>query len=81
MVICVGQTVVTVSVDADGQPTDGTVHLCPDVAISLFAGEGSGFVPADPETLWLRQPRDLSSVLGLSRDAPASQARGPPSFL
>ncbi|WGW03676.1 hypothetical protein [Tropicibacter oceani] len=78
MVICLGQTVVTVAVDSDGQPTKGTTHLCPDVALSLFVAEGGGFVPASPVPSWVRLPRDIAAFRGVGRDAPTALARGPP---
>ncbi|MFZ7090316.1 hypothetical protein [Primorskyibacter sp. 2E233] len=78
MVICLGQTVVAVAVDSDGQPTQSTPHLCPDVALSLFVAVGGDFVPVVPESLWVLLPRDLSAIRGLDRDAPAAHARAPP---
>ncbi|MFW2543872.1 hypothetical protein ACN2XU_14615 [Primorskyibacter sp. 2E107] len=81
MVLCIGQTVVTVSVDADGQPTRTGVHLCPDVALSLFVEEGAAGAADAPEAVWLGLGRDLGGVRGAGRAAPTAQARGPPSFL
>lgn len=43
MVICTGAGVVTVAVDADGNPT-GPAHICPDCALSLIAA-----APAAPQ--------------------------------
>jgi hypothetical protein len=36
-VLCSGTGLVTVLVDAEGQPT-GQVHICPDCALSILAG-------------------------------------------
>ena len=36
ILICSGTSVITVFVDADGQPTEAT-HLCPDCALHLLA--------------------------------------------
>lgn len=78
MVICIGQTVMTVAVDAEGQPTEGSVHLCPDVALSLFAEAGGSFATAEPVPAWVRLARDLSEPRSAGRDTPVQQARGPP---
>ena len=75
MVICVGQTVVTVQVDADGQPVEH-VHLCPD--ISLFVAEAAGFAQRAPEPAWVAVPRDRRAVAAASHAPVEAQARGPP---
>jgi hypothetical protein len=36
IVLCAGAGLVSVPVDADGQPT-GPAHICPDCALGLFA--------------------------------------------
>ncbi|WP_425100103.1 hypothetical protein [Tropicibacter sp. S64] len=78
MVICIGQTVMTVAVDADGQPTEGDAHLCPDIALSLFVDAGGGFQPVEPVAIVVTLARDLSEPRSAGRDAPVQQARGPP---
>jgi hypothetical protein len=36
MVLCTGSGPVTVQLDSDGRPTDGSRHLCPDCALHFF---------------------------------------------
>lgn len=77
MVICVGQTVVTVRIDADGQPVKAT-HLCPDIAVTLFVAEAGGFAPATPEAIWIALVPFVPPVSGTQAPEVQPQARGPP---
>lgn len=75
MVICMGQTMVTVMVDADGQPVE-MVHLCPDA--TLFVADGGAFVPPSPTLVWQRIVPAVPEVAARPLPRPAPQARGPP---
>ena len=77
MVICVGQTVVTVRIDADGQPVTAT-HLCPDIAVSLFVAEAGGFVPAAPEPIWVALAPSFHNFPSAQSPDVQPQARSPP---
>jgi hypothetical protein len=77
VVICSGQGAVTLSIDADGNPT-GPAHWCPDCVLTLLAGLAAapavaeapaGVSAAAPAPLARRQP---------GRSLPGPQARGPP---
>ena len=77
MVICAGATVVTVFVDADGQPVERR-HLCPEGAFALFMFDPGSAVFQPPQVAW-------SAVVFSTRAAGkqgavrlAAQARGPP---
>ena len=79
-VICIGQTVVTVRVDAKGQPVQAT-HLCPDIALSLFVAEAGGFVAEAPLRVWRDWRAPLAGLSDPRGRAPGAQARGPPRFV
>lgn len=78
VVICSGGALVTVPVDAEGNPT-GPAHICPDCALTLFAAP-----PATPPVIATRA--DWQAVPHLSqpeatpvvRGAAPKSARGPP---
>ncbi|MBS0124610.1 hypothetical protein [Thetidibacter halocola] len=76
-VICIGQTVVTVRVDANGQPVTAT-HLCPDIAATLFVAEAGGFAATAPVAAWVPLDPPLIPVLSAALADVAPQARGPP---
>lgn len=77
MVICSGYGVVTILVDAQGEPI-GTVHPCPDCTLhAAFALPAEPLVPGRPNTraVVLAAP-SVSLVADWRPQAP--QARGPP---
>lgn len=80
MVICTGTGPITVLVDAEGQPVERG-HVCPDCAMSLFAGTSA---PFEPPMLVLRGGETVSFPANTAT-APAriarATARGPPSFI
>lgn len=78
MVICTGGAVVTITVDADGNPT-GPAHWCPDCVLTLLAGVADVRVLPQP-------PAGISVAAfapglpaGPGRLPPVPTARGPPS--
>ena len=79
MVICTGQSAVTIGIDADGNPT-GVVHYCPDcAATALVAIDVSHpLLPTRIGTVFdadrprISQPETVVVVI-------AHPARGPPS--
>lgn len=81
MVICSGGAVLTVQVDADGNPV-GAPHFCPDCAMTLL----TGLATTQPE---LQRPISLrslawsreASVAAAPQSAVEQTARGPPSCL
>ncbi|MDU8909950.1 hypothetical protein [Aestuariicoccus sp. MJ-SS9] len=75
MVICMGQTVVTIMVDAEGQPVE-SVHLCPDA--TLFVAEGDLFVPPQPTLVWQRVFHRDPALAPVPAPPPGPRARGPP---
>ncbi|WP_116598069.1 hypothetical protein [Primorskyibacter marinus] len=77
MVLCTGAGVVTVQVDAEGNPVSPS-HICPDCALNLLMA-----VAADPvEVLPHRVRETLAFRAALVRvggvDSFAPKARGPP---
>lgn len=77
IVICSGYGIVTITVDAEGNPT-GPVHPCPD----CLAGGGAALLPDLPALL---RPETRATLVvrpdlprGQPQDRPATQARGPP---
>lgn len=77
LVICRGLTVVTIMVDAEGNPVE-TPHVCPDAALTLFVDSG---VVAPDETVRQRLTPvrwGIEPAPAASWHAPGSQARGPP---
>ncbi|RDC75471.1 hypothetical protein DLJ49_01625 [Rhodovulum sp. 12E13] len=79
IVICTGEGVVTVLVDAEGQPVERRV-LCPDCVLSLLACAG---VPpgALPATLPRLAPLPLRPAAQVATGRPLGiqEARAPPS--
>ncbi|WP_371037499.1 MULTISPECIES: hypothetical protein [unclassified Rhodosalinus] len=78
MVICTGAGLVTVAVDAEGNPA-GPAHICPDCALSLIAA-----APAAPQArarapdlLTVRFARTAVPAPVAARHSPVS-ARDPP---
>ncbi len=77
IVLCSGEGLVTITVDAQGNPT-GPAHYCPDCALSLFVAVESGaHAPARPLAVARTQAlppapiADAAPALGYA-------ARGPP---
>ena len=80
MVICRGLTVMTVLVDAQGQPTENP-HICPDAALALFVEVGAD-APLIAQSLeWESVDWDAPVLLAGPLLALAAQARGPPDLL
>jgi len=77
MIICSGAGVVSVSVDADGDPV-GPVHICPDCALGALAWVDIGSTLSLPDRAEFRLSfvSEHVSVPGLGWSAP--RARGPP---
>lgn len=77
MVICSGTSVVTVYVDAQGQPTEAP-HLCPDCALHLLAA----IVPPEIMAVGVVGASDspvlLPSVRGTGATWAYASARAPP---
>lgn len=80
MVICRGLTVVTVMIDAEGNPVE-VQHICPDGVHALFADDGIAQSFAVVALTWRPIPWDRPQVLPGEQDAPSAVARGPPAFL
>ncbi|NEK22322.1 hypothetical protein GV827_07910 [Sulfitobacter sp. JBTF-M27] len=80
VVLCVGDQIVSVYVDDQGQPTTAP-HICPDCALS------EGYVPSVPVAV---QPQDVSLAdlprafrhqVALAPKALRPPTRAPPSFV
>ena len=79
MVLCAGGELITVHVDAQGQPVERVV-ICPDMALNLMAAVGiAAPQPVLSETV-LRLAASDRTLPGSGREAPAGQARGPPAL-
>ena len=81
MVICSGQGVVTITVDAEGNPT-GPVHVCPDCVLSFLAAAEAApladlTVPGWSFADWAPAPHAHRS----GGPVVAPMARGPPSLV
>ena len=80
MVLCIGQSTVTVAVDSQGQPT-GPVHLCPDCVMGLVATLplGTPAAPCDQRfTVPVFASEDARAIGVLPSDV---RVRGPPSLI
>jgi hypothetical protein len=77
IVICSGQGLMTVLVDADGQPT-GDVHLCPDCALNALVILATPCGLSGRAVLWSRIKAIGSTLCTLSRENRRAPARGPP---
>lgn len=77
MVICRGMTVVTVFVDADGEPVE-QVHICPDAALSFVAGPDGDVVFPELDVSWQRQTWATPFFKVVEVVSGASDARAPP---
>lgn len=75
--ICVGLTIQTITVDADGQPT--TAHrTCPDAITKLAAVPAAETVSAAPVALRFRRAMPAAVRMPPSDVRPAARARAPP---
>jgi hypothetical protein len=78
--ICIGHTIVVIAVDSEGNPTQ-SVHLCPDISLSLFV-EGAAAAPdLGPDLVWHRVSGGFGSRLAVGQPMPEPHARGPPAAL
>jgi hypothetical protein len=78
MVLCTGLgSVVTVNVDADGQPT-GPAHICPDCALSLMFAVADPALPTTALTLRAVTYVVRENTISYLHPAVAPLARGPP---
>lgn len=77
MVLCVGGGVVTVSVDAEGNPT-GPVHLCPDCVMSLIVALPDAAILPPHDAGSQRQHFGLRALAEAGRRLGAARVRGPP---
>jgi hypothetical protein len=77
IVICSEQGLMTVLVDADGQPT-GDVHLCPDCALNALVILATPCGLSGRAVLWSRIKAIGSTLCTLSRENRRAPARGPP---
>jgi hypothetical protein len=77
MVICTGSGFISVTFDAQGNPT-GPAHLCPDAITALGAPALPADIPTPAQTL--ARPADPASVARLhpTRAPGLAQARAPP---
>ena len=80
MVICTGLGLVTVMVDAQGQPT-GESHVCPDGLATLFVAAGAACEPKQPSRLWVSLALRPAQAAGQGRRPPQGRARGPPTLV
>lgn len=77
VVICSGDSFVTIELDAQGNPV-GPAHLCPDMVLAFFAA-----MDLPPVTLPEREGRTERAALppgpaAASQGAPLARARAPP---
>lgn len=77
MIICSGAAVVTIYVDADGQPTEAT-YLCPDCALHLLAGLVPQATVAEQYNLTSLHQRWASGVVHAQHHVSQALARAPP---
>jgi hypothetical protein len=77
IVLCSGEGLVTITVDAQGNPT-GPAHYCPDCALSLFVAVESG-APAPAQALTVARTHVLPPApIADAGPALGYAARGPP---
>lgn len=77
IVLCVGTQVVTVSVDADGQPVTAT-HTCPDAVMALAAPLVAPVVPVPPRAVARPVAYRATDLSAPSVDLIEDRARAPP---
>lgn len=75
--ICSVDGLVTVTLDAQGQPT-GPAHLCPDLVLGFFADAGLPFVLPAPAPRIIPVTHVLAQAFSQPRPVPIPGARGPP---
>lgn len=77
MVICAAQGLVTVAVDAQGEPV-GPPHICPDGALALMAGPAPAAAPLRrAEVTRIARPFDIRTLAPTRPFVPFA-ARAPP---
>ncbi|EIE52632.1 hypothetical protein AL036_03685 [Salipiger aestuarii] len=77
VVICSGFGLVTVMVDADGQPVAES-HVCPDGLMTLFTAAGGAWVAPEHLGFWVSSRSDPGQATGQGLRLPERLARGPP---
>jgi hypothetical protein len=78
IVICSGQGIVSVTVDAEGNPVGG-VHVCPDCVLTLLAVTGAAPDLPDLVDDWSLHPWRLGERRAVvAATALPQMARGPP---
>ena len=77
MVICRGLTVVTVLVDAEGNPVE-LPHVCPDAALALFVETGAVTLPSAVALIWRSVDWDQPVLAPVEQARSQVRARGPP---
>jgi hypothetical protein len=79
MEICTGFGIVTVQMDAEGNPT-GPLIVCADFASALSTDTHvTGSLNA-PQPVWITLEYALATTSTFGRSAPVASARGPPAF-
>lgn len=77
-VLCTGGGAVTVTLDAEGNPT-GPAHICPDMALALMAGVAA--MPASvpvPQVTSHAEQEAFVATLAAPVTLPVGEPRGPP---
>lgn len=80
MVICTGQGLMTVAVDAEGQPI-GPVHVCPDAVLGFFAATSAAAVEPRRIIVWRSVSFDVDPGVVSGCCDPHAKARAPPAFV
>ncbi|SMX49221.1 hypothetical protein MAA8898_04227 [Maliponia aquimaris] len=80
LVICQGLTVVTILVDAEGQPVE-QAHVCPDAALALFVHVGDAAPLVSRAVAWDAIAWPGADSVGVAQWGQAARARGPPVVL
>ncbi|EPX85419.1 hypothetical protein Salmuc_02800 [Salipiger mucosus DSM 16094] len=77
MVICTGQGLAVIAVDAEGNPV-GPAHICPDAASGFFAALAESPVITPRVFAWQPVAARSGQRHRAGRVPPAGTARGPP---
>lgn len=80
MEICTGFGIVTVQMDAEGNPT-GPLIVCADFASTLSADAQVAGCLSAPQPIWITLEYGLGTTSRFGRSAPVASARGPPAFV
>ncbi|HCP80938.1 MAG TPA: hypothetical protein DIT67_04870 [Octadecabacter sp.] len=79
VILCTGQGVQTVTLDAQGEPM-GPVHICPDCALTLM-GVTDTSIAADSAVIYIQTLAQTPvTALQIPVIPTGTQARGPPLF-